>query len=740
MVVTVSRPRHPRGLDHHQPPDPLPHETMPIVKQRTAILASVILTAVIGSYLARFAESTEPKLPKPTDRWIEVKTANFTLFSNAGEKMIRLAGSNLEQLRAVLQTLFGGMEFSSPVPTAIFVFDDPRSFAPYGLTYEGKVKELGGYFSAGPLSNHVAIVGNQYSTDVSSTIYHEYLHYLLRTNQTELPLWLNEGLAEFYSTFDVEDGLASIGTPISNHLRWLRNNSLIPLAELIAMDNDSPEYNEGHRRGVFYAQSWALTHMMVMDSSEGPNRASVYAGLLRRGIDGDDAFQDALGGSYVEIEKELNRYVRSKEFSYSQVPVDFDVVDSSTVVEMSRPEVLSRLGNLLIALGPDRADFAAEHFQAALAADPDYGPAMTGLGLLDELADSDGSALARYENAAALAPDDFLTQFLLGRALYTRFSGSTSAEKTAELVAGARSALGRAVALQPSFAEAWAMLGTTYTWDDHPDDAGIEAMERACRLLPERGDLGYNLVLLHVRRNQRDDAFEVVDRMRKAGVDEHFVNAAQDLTLEFEMRRADALLGEEKIDEAMAVLEAVNNTTTDPNRKRRVDDEIRRIKDSAATGAFNETYNEAVQLINAGSTGDGIALLDALVDEASGPGQAATARDLLDRTRAYVAYREQTDRAVALANSGDIDAAIEILEPLVARAPDSIQAAEVRSFIDKLHRYRDFQGRYNRTVDLVNAGDFEAAIAVLEPLVGAAPTPQLNTMAELLLKELEDMR
>jgi soluble cytochrome b562 len=333
-----------------------------------------------------------------------------------------------------------------------------------------------------------------------------------------------------------------------------------------------------------------------------------------------------------------------------------------------------------------------------------------------------------------------MTQFLLGRALYTAFAGSVSAEDAADLALGARAALQRAVALRPSFAEAWAMLGTTYTWDDHPDESGIDALERAFRLLPDRGDIGYNLVLLHVRRNQRDDAVAVIDRMQTAGVDEQFVVAAEELTLDFEMRRADRLSGEGRVDEATAVLNGVKDTTTDPRRRQQAEDEIRRLRDAAVTGAFNETYNRAVQLINAGEIADGVGLLERLVDDAPSADQAATARTLLDRTRAYAEARAAADEALALANSGDIDAAIAILEPLVDRAPGSAETAEIGRFLDKLHAYSSFQERYNEAVDLVNGGEFDAAIAVLAPLVGAAPTPQLSSMAELLLNELEGMR
>ena len=70
-----------------------------------------------------------------------------------------------------------------------------------------------------------------------------------RSNSSPVPLWLNEGLAELYSTFESEDGKVAIGKPIERHVYWLRDQPLIPLRELFAVDVDSPTYNEGRRQG-----------------------------------------------------------------------------------------------------------------------------------------------------------------------------------------------------------------------------------------------------------------------------------------------------------------------------------------------------------------------------------------------------------------------------------------------------------------------------------------------------------
>ena len=55
------------------------------------------------------------------------------------------------------------------------------------------------------------------NADALKIIFHEYTHLLLRHNQPYWPLWLAEGMAEIYSTFEVSGGYhARIGKPIDS--------------------------------------------------------------------------------------------------------------------------------------------------------------------------------------------------------------------------------------------------------------------------------------------------------------------------------------------------------------------------------------------------------------------------------------------------------------------------------------------------------------------------------------------
>jgi hypothetical protein len=69
-----------------------------------------------------------------------------------------------------------------------------------------------------------------------------------------------------------------IGRPSRQNLQVLQTTSMLPVRDLIAVTRDSSLYNEGDRRGVFYAESWLLVHMMLHGQ---PERRLAFAGYIR---------------------------------------------------------------------------------------------------------------------------------------------------------------------------------------------------------------------------------------------------------------------------------------------------------------------------------------------------------------------------------------------------------------------------------------------------------------------------
>ena len=141
-------------------------------------------------------------------------------------------------------------------------------------------------------------------------IYHEYVHSLTADATRRLPAWANEGLAEFYSTFrsDPSGRTVERGRPVTQHVALLRQSPLIPLDTLLAVDRESPYYNEQSKQGIFYAESWALVHYLA-NGTNGSRRPQLadYLSRLAGGMPIDDSFRAAFHSDYAGIEKVLRK-------------------------------------------------------------------------------------------------------------------------------------------------------------------------------------------------------------------------------------------------------------------------------------------------------------------------------------------------------------------------------------------------------------------------------------------------
>ena len=95
---------------------------------------------------------------------------------------------------------------------------------------------------------------------------HEYTHFVLEHAGFHLPLWLNEGLAEFYSTLAAHDGgQVVIGEAPAGREDTLATQRWMDMSTLVAVNHDSPYYQQQEKMLLFYAQSWATVHMLVLD-------------------------------------------------------------------------------------------------------------------------------------------------------------------------------------------------------------------------------------------------------------------------------------------------------------------------------------------------------------------------------------------------------------------------------------------------------------------------------------------
>jgi hypothetical protein len=252
--------------------------------------------------------------------WRRVDSPNFIIVGDAGARELRAMAAKFEAFHEALRRVLPGVTTSAPVPTVVIVFPSDDAFTPFKPLYQGKTKTFtAGYATAGLDVNYIAMLNAGDAND--RVIFHEYTHMIVANAVARAPVWLNEGLAEFYSTFALTDDgkRAQIGRPVAEHLHLLNGSLPIPLADLLKVDPASPLYNEGDRVSAFYAESWALTHMLL---SAQPSRVPELSDYLRRVSDGTSetrAWEQVFGTT--RAEDELRRYL--KRPTYNTVVIDF---------------------------------------------------------------------------------------------------------------------------------------------------------------------------------------------------------------------------------------------------------------------------------------------------------------------------------------------------------------------------------------------------------------------------------
>ena len=133
------------------------------------------------------------------DRWIEVRSAHFTVLTDAGEKQGFHIADQFERMRWVFQTLYPKANVDPAAPVKVLAAKNEKVFdtlepAPY--LAKGQMK-LGGYFIHTQEKNYILLqLGAEYEHPFA-VVYHEYTHVQFEGDAGWMPLWLNEGLALF---------------------------------------------------------------------------------------------------------------------------------------------------------------------------------------------------------------------------------------------------------------------------------------------------------------------------------------------------------------------------------------------------------------------------------------------------------------------------------------------------------------------------------------------------------------
>ena len=220
---------------------------------------------------------------------------HFELLTGGSKSRAQEILAQFERVRGFFARNYGTRD---PVlKPRIVVFSNEKEFREYAHNAVAAA-----FYINLPQRDYISI-GPSASADDRRTAVHEYVHLLNRYGDTDMPVWMNEGIAELYSNIEPVGKKIRVGTPIPQHAILLQTQWL-PLADVIDADHKSPLYNRRQHVGPFYALSWSLIHMLALDPRYS-SKFSQFYGAMGTGRSSRETLEQIYGKPLKGIEDDL---------------------------------------------------------------------------------------------------------------------------------------------------------------------------------------------------------------------------------------------------------------------------------------------------------------------------------------------------------------------------------------------------------------------------------------------------
>lgn len=273
--------------------------------------------------------------------WHEASSDHFVIYADDEEEDIRLYAENLERYHSALEH-FTGRKIGKPSPS--------NRVKVYAVGSAGAVRKLAGTpgiagFYLPRAQGSVAFVqdikNKEGYPDLSTVVLlHEYAHHFFSsTNRFAMPLWMNEGAAEYVSNaYFREDGSVFLGLPVSRRdftIFW-KDEEKTPVSELLDLDWDRLKGRTVKAKNSFYGRSWLLYHYLST-SEERDGQLRDYWIEVLKGTPSLEAGQSVFGDLGV-LERQLDRYFRDREKKNYHVTPDEISVSPVTLRALTEGE------------------------------------------------------------------------------------------------------------------------------------------------------------------------------------------------------------------------------------------------------------------------------------------------------------------------------------------------------------------------------------------------------------------
>ena len=463
-------------------------------------------------------------------QWVEVRSPNFSVITDAGGKRGHEVALHFEQMRAVFGTLMTKANVNLSVPLQIVAFRNSKEMRQLAPIFNGKPTEMAGLFQGG--DDRCFIMLDMSVDNPWSVVFHEYAHQLMNGNlSVHTDPWFEEGFAEYFASIEVDNKEARVGKIPEDTYRILQQMGMMRVADLFRVRQYSKTYNEsGSHRNVFYAESGLLVHY-IYDNEFMLKVGDYFDASINKKKPVEQAMQQAFAMSPEQFDKTLRNYLQSGRFKYYPIPTPSGIVASNFIeVPVSLADARAVLADI-DAHSVDHHDRAQSEFQEVLQLDPNNEAALRGMGYAYLQRQDWDHARQYFQQASGRNSKDPRIHYYNALLLNRSGAGQKSDEIKKELET--------AIALDPKLADAYSLLGYAQAFSGEPEK-GLATMKKAVELSPRNEIYQFNLANIYIANQKVGEAIALL-RNLSLSANPEVVNHANSALAQLEGIKAQAM-------------------------------------------------------------------------------------------------------------------------------------------------------------------------------------------------------
>lgn len=450
------------------------------------------------------------------ERWVELRSDNFHIYSQQSARQTRRIASELEVWRQAASYAISGVDSFSKanVPNLVYLFDDVQTLQTFVAT------EAPAFFSPSPRANFLAVaVDDEGSISLG---FHHYAHFLVRNfNDLRLPRWYEEGLAGYIARMKIDGDDVEF-----ERFRSENNEVMVSISETLSMDrllySDAALASPRMIQIANLKSSSLLHYMLHAYEEEGfidrREQLESYLGFLLEGRNPRYAFDRSFDVTTEQLDEEFHHYLLNSRRPPGTVRTgtlrEPTNLESGTLEGAALASALAEL-----ALNSGNFEIAQRLFENATSQDQTFARGLSGIGdalRMQELEGMDQRIARYFIEAAELAPQ--ASNILLD---YGEYWESELEDCENQWPPGQRETItadvyeyfARAVQLTPQSPEANLAMGEYFLLPGNDWTEGVAYQRKAFELLPADTFIMEQAVRYAIEAEQYDEAERLITEL-----------------------------------------------------------------------------------------------------------------------------------------------------------------------------------------------------------------------------------